>query len=177
MQQVQFIICGMIFCHFTPRKPDDLKSWFRTQIHLQHSCKVLFNLCLNSSSSFYFWLHSFWSIWIWILWSKIRFFIPFHRNLILDCNLNDPPLEADHSDWYLGNVYSIWPIDLSIAFLVWLHELLIKSLKVTSTQRLPSQWIWILPLVGLDSPGENSGLLGEESRSTGEEFRFAGGRI
>ena len=108
MQQVQFM-CGMIFCHFTPRKPDDLKSWFRTQIHLQHSCKVLFNLCFNSSSSFYFWLHSFWSIWIWILWSKIRFFIPFHRNLILDCNLNDPPLEADH-----GILEMFIPFDQSI---------------------------------------------------------------
>ena len=52
-------------------------------------------------SCYRFRLHSFWPIWIWILRSKIRFFNPFHRNPILDCNPNDPPPEADRSDWYL----------------------------------------------------------------------------
>ena len=37
--------------------------------------------------------------------SKIIFFIPFHRNPILDYNLNDPPPEADWSYWYLKLVW------------------------------------------------------------------------
>ena len=40
-------------------------------------------------------LHPFWPISIWILRSKIRFFISFQCNPILDCNPNDPPPEAD----------------------------------------------------------------------------------
>ena len=56
---------------------------------------------LNEAYSYSVWLHSSWPIWIWIYWSKIRFFIPFHHNPIFDCNPNDPPPEADHSDWYL----------------------------------------------------------------------------
>ena len=38
----------------------------------------------------------FWPIWIWILQSKIRCFIPFHCNLILDCNPS-PKLVLDCS--------------------------------------------------------------------------------
>ena len=35
---------------------------------------------------------------------KLDFFIPFHRNTISDCNLNDPPAQADWSYWYLKMV-------------------------------------------------------------------------
>ena len=70
-------------------------------------------------------MHSFGSIWIWILQSKIRFFIPFSHNPILDCNSNNPPPEADHSDWYLNLVLDCH------AMVVWLY--IYCCLKVTST--------------------------------------------
>ena len=89
-------------------------------------------------------VHSFSPTWIWILWLKIRFFIPFHCNLILDCNPNNPPPEADNSDWYLKTGFVLFLFHLINRFIdfiliVWLHEPLTKSLKGTSTQGLPCE--------------------------------------
>ena len=68
-------------------------------------------------------LHFFWLIWIWILQSKMRFFIPFHCNPILDCNPNNPPSEADHSDWYLKLV-----LDCSFHLINWFVDRVLDCL-------------------------------------------------
>ena len=70
-----------------------------------------------------------------ILLSKIRFFIPFHRNPIH----RGKNVQIGILNWF-WIVRSIWSIYVSIAFLiVCLHEPLTKSLKVTSTLGLPCE--------------------------------------
>ena len=67
------------------------------------------------------WVDYLWPIWIWILQSKIRFFIPFHCNLILDCNPNDPPqrqiIQIGILNWF-WIVCSIWSIDCILDCLI-----------------------------------------------------------